>query len=119
MAKRTEDHLPTPRELSFASRYDVGVARIPRTPSDEDIRAIHPDYPTPIAQVNLLYRDHTARVRAHFEKEIREQVAQEIEAYRGDAPWQEKPTEGAMGSWIDSKDATQAARIARGGSHAR
>lgn len=48
------------------------------TVSEEDVRAVHSDYPTAIEQVNILYRDHTARVRAHFEAAVREQVAQEI-----------------------------------------
>lgn len=48
-----------------------------------------------------------------IEAAVREQVARDIEAYRGD-PWREDHMPSSVGNWIDSRDATQAARIARG-----
>lgn len=35
--------------------------------SVEDVQIVHPDYPTPIPQVNLLYEEHAERVKAHFQ----------------------------------------------------
>lgn|GEM_PF-2938219 len=49
-----------------------------------------------------------------IESQVRAKVAAEIEAYRG--PVHGVPLPDSVGHWIDSADAYQAARIARGDS---
>lgn len=34
--------------------------------TEDDVKAVHPDFPVPGATVNLLHIQHTARVRDHF-----------------------------------------------------
>lgn len=52
-------------------------------------------------------------VAAHVRQEVRERIAQDIEADRTPAPWGEGRREESVGHWLDSRDATKAARIAR------
>lgn len=51
-----------------------------------------------------------------FEREIREQVAQEIETNTDPAPWMYELGDGSVvnGAWIDRRDGLKAACIARG-----
>lgn len=63
--------------------------------------------------------DATVMVRAalpHIERQIREQVAREIEGYRGPSPWGLgiRPRHPSTNHWVSSEDAVLAARIARG-----
>lgn len=55
-----------------------------------------------------------AGVLPEHERMIREQVAAEIEADSDPSPWESEPS-GVNSAWIDSRDCTKAAAIARGG----
>jgi hypothetical protein len=52
---------------------------------------------------------------ADHEKAVRERIAQDILADRTGAPWEAERHEDGVGHWLDSRDATKAARIAREG----
>lgn len=64
-------------------------------------------------------QNDVAALLAHYwpaiEAHIREQVAREIETHDGKAPWGAFEGPVVLGAWIDSRDARQAARIARQG----
>lgn len=57
--------------------------------------------------------DHT-ELHTEIEREVRAKVAEEILSDSTPAPWTSERTAGDIRSWIDSRDAAKAARIARG-----
>ena len=62
----------------------------------------------------LTGRGEQRRLVDQIVQQTREEIAAEIEAYRGPVPWQLPRQAGANDSWIDSRDCALAARIARG-----
>jgi hypothetical protein len=64
------------------------------------------------ADIGRLIETHL--LPAH-ERVVRENVAREIETDTGRSPWHLQQG-GVNHAWIDSRDCTKAARIARGGS---
>jgi hypothetical protein len=81
--------------------------------TEADIKAIHPDYPTRPEILNVMYRDHTERVRDYFADQVREQIEAQIKAEREgflsssglDPTW--------VAGWHSAVDHVRA-RIARG-----
>jgi hypothetical protein len=95
------------------------------TPSTDDVRtqyigttpdrAHHPHEIERREQIDRWLAAHDATVRADHEKDVRERIAQDILADRTGAPWEAERHEDGVGHWLDSRDATKAARIAREG----
>lgn len=46
--------------------------------TEQDIKQVHPDYPTQPEVLNVLYREHTRQVKAYFFEDVLSEVAAQV-----------------------------------------
>jgi hypothetical protein len=95
----TDEHTPTTRGIADVLADMRDVVKVERP--DDAVRV-------PVSDLAMILSHLAAR-----DAEVAERIAQAIEADRGDAPWAESRHDAGVGHWLDSRDATKAARIAR------